>query len=410
MAAVPDEPTDPMPQDAEPPNEPGVFVDSLSLTGFRNYAHVQLHVDRGPVVLIGDNGAGKTNLLEAVSLLAPGQGLRRAPSVDFAAASGDGTWAVSAQVNSRLGSVRIGTGITAAELARGGERRANRIVRIDGETRRSSTVLADYVDAVWLTPAMDGLFVGPAAERRRFLDRLVLCFDPAFKTLPGQFEKAMQNRNKLLALGTTDPSQFAAFERVMAEAGTAIAAARNDTLAALTTIVFERRERDLASPFPWAEIKTTGTLELALADNSAADVEDDYFARLAQGRARDAAAGRTLEGPHRSDIAVAHGPKEISAHLCSTGEQKALLLGLVLAQTELIARRHEGAAPLLLLDEITAHFDRDRRAALFAEIVRLGAQAWMTGTDLSAFEAIAPLATVVQVAEARLTVSDDMAV
>lgn len=377
-----------------------LWVEHLALTNFRNYTAANLATGPEPVVLIGPNGAGKTNLLEAVSLLSPGQGLRRAPFGDLSRASGDGGWAVSGLVHTRLGEARIGTGLQVPTPgARPRDGRTGRIVRIDGESRKGSGILADFVDAVWVTPAMDGLFTGPAADRRRFLDRLVLCFDPAFRALPGRFERAMQSRNRLLADGVSVPAQLAAFESVMAEAATAIAAARNDTVLALARTIDERHRRNPASPFPWATITIAGTLETALHDAAAIDVEDAYLKRLAADRERDRAAGRTLEGPHRSDLDVQHGPKSTPARLCSTGEQKSLLLGLTLAEAELIARRHDGAAPLILLDEITAHLDTHRRAALFDEILRLEAQAWMTGTDLAAFEAILPAAKVFDVAD-----------
>jgi len=369
------------------PNRSGLAIKRLTLTRFRNHASLTLEPGPGPVVLVGPNGAGKTNILEAVSLLAAGQGLRRAPFPELANATGDGSWAVAARLTSRQGEVSIGTGLSRDDAARGP--RTGRIVRIDGETRRSSGILAEYVDCVWVTPAMDGLFTGPASERRRFIDRLVLSFDPAFRTLAGRFEKAMQNRNRLLASETAvAPAQFAASERIMAETATAIAAARNETLQALAGTIAARRERNPDSAFPWSELVLKGTLENELTDRPAIEVEDAYTERLAASRNRDRAAARTLEGPHRSDLEVRHGPKQMDARLCSTGEQKSLLLGLVLAQAELIARRHDGAAPLLLLDEITAHLDTHRRAALFEEIERLGAQSWMTGTDLSAFEAL----------------------
>lgn len=377
-----------------------LWVERLTLTDFRNYATAQIATGAEPVVLIGANGAGKTNLIEAVSLLAPGQGLRRAAFPDLARASGAGGWAVAARVNSRLGPADIGTGILAQARASGG--RVGRTVRVDGETRGSSGILADYVDIVWVTPAMDGLFTGPAAERRRFLDRLVLCFDPAFRALAGRFERAMQSRNRLLSDGIRDGSQLAGFEMVMAEAGTAIAAARVETVAALSAVIADRRARDEASPFPWSFVTLEGTLEQELTGTAAVDVEEAYALRLVRERERDRGAGRTLEGPHRTDLVLRHGPKDMPARLCSTGEQKSLLLGLVLAEAELIARRHDGAAPLLLLDEITAHLDCERRAALFAEILRLRTQAWMTGTDAEAFAALRGVARFFSVAGAKL--------
>jgi DNA replication and repair protein RecF len=363
-----------------------LWVERLTLTNFRNYAHLSLSVGPEPQVLIGANGAGKTNLLEAISLLAPGQGLRRAALLDFARGSGDGRWAVAARTHTHLGAVEIGTGVMAP--AGPGERQS-RVVRINGAPAGGSGALADYVELVWLTPAMDALFTGPAGDRRRFLDRLILCFDAGYRTRVNQFERAMQQRNRLLADGVRDPARFEGLELVMAETGTSIAAARAEAVSGLASIIAERQERDPESPFPAAGLAIEGAIEADLERMPAVDVEERYAAVLGQARERDRASGRTLDGPHRSDLLVFHAPKQMPARLCSTGEQKALLLGLVLAHAELAARRHEGVAPILLLDEITAHLDADRRAALFAEILRLKAQAWMTGTDRSAFAALA---------------------
>ena len=367
------------------PASPRLWVERLTLTGFRSYPHLTLETGPEPQVLVGPNGAGKTNLLEAVALLAPGQGLRRAPFSDLGT-GGQAQWAVAARMHTALGVMEVGTGIDAA---RAGAQQSGRVVRIDGESKGGSGVLAEYVEMVWLTPAMDGLFTGPASERRRFLDRLILCFDPAFGRLANRYERAMQSRNRLLADGVRDDAHLAGFELQLAETGTAIAAARAEAIDAMAQVIGARRDRDPASPFPWAAIAIEGTLEADVALRSAVEVEDAYRLRLARDRERDRGAGRTLEGPHRSDLVVRHGPKDMPARFSSTGEQKALLLGLVLAHAELIAERSTGHAPILLLDEVTAHLDELRRSALFAEIVRLRAQAWMTGTDATAFSDLA---------------------
>lgn len=363
----------------------GLWVERLSLTNYRNYPGVTLEVTARPQVIAGANGSGKTNLLEALSLLAPGQGLRRAPFNEIPRAGGDGGFAVAAHVHTLNGAADIGTGLQpgAASSERG------RIVRIDGVQQPGSGVLADYLEIVWLTPAMDGLFTGSGTERRRFLDRLILCFDPAYRTLAGRFERAMTARNRLLSDGVREDAQLSGFELVMAETGVAVSAARLEAVAAMARIIAERRARDPDSAFPWCGLAIEGPIEDDLAAMPALEAENAYARSLRAARERDRAAGRTLEGPHRSDLAVVHGPKQIAARLCSTGEQKALLIGLVLAHAELLTARQEGAAPILLLDEITAHLDRHRRAALFEEILRLGAQAWMTGTDVSAFEDLA---------------------
>lgn len=366
----------------EPLAAPRLWVERLRLTNFRNYTAVAVATGPEPVVLTGPNGSGKTNLLEAVSLLTAGQGLRRAPFPELARI-GSAEWAVAATVRTPLGSIDVGTGLRADAGARSG-----RIVRVDGEDQSGSGVLASHASIFWLTPAMDGLFTGPASERRRFLDRLIPSFDPGYRPRLGQFERAMQQRNRLLAEDVRDPSRFAGFEQVMAETGVAISAARAAAVAELAAAISARRDATSASAFPWAELVLVGTLENALATRPAVDVEDGYAATLQSTRERDRAAGRTLEGPHRSDLIVGHGPKQMPASVCSTGEQKALLIGLVLAHADLVRQRRDGAAPILLLDEIAAHLDPLRRSALFDEIVALGSQAWLTGTDLQAFSAL----------------------
>lgn len=377
-----------------------MWISRLVLTDFRNHERLSLALDRRPVVLAGPNGSGKTNVLEAVSLLAAGQGLRRAPYPDLARKGGAGGWAVAATLHAGDRRLDIGTGLQAASglasvagagvrsgVTAGGDRQG-RIVRIDGEPQSGSGALADLVDLLWLTPAMDGLFTGPAGDRRRFLDRLVLCFDAAHAQRAGTFERAMRQRNRLLEDGVRDGVRFAGLEAIMAETGVAMSAARSQAVAALAQVIAARRARDPHSPFPWSTIELTGALETALAGRPALDVEDAYLAILSGQRERDRAAGRTLEGPHRADLLLRHGPKDMAAAHCSTGEQKSLLVGLVLAHAELIAARRGGAAPILLLDEVAAHLDERRRSTLFAELVRLGSQAWLTGTDRSAFAAL----------------------
>lgn len=364
-----------------------LWVERLQLTNFRSYAAASVTTDAGPQVIVGANGSGKTNLLEALSLLSPGQGLRRVPFVDLARAAGDGGFAVAARAHTLAGAADLGTGLMPGATARG--ERTGRIVRIDGVAQSGSGVLADYLEIVWVTPAMDGLFTGAASERRRFLDRLILCFDHGYRTIAGRFERAMTSRNRLLADGVRDNAQLSGFEQVMAETGIAVAAARLEAVAAMRAIVEKRRARDPNSAFPWSAFRLEGAIEDDLGRLSAIEAEDAYAQTLRETRDRDRGAGRTLDGPHRSDLIVEHGPKALEARHSSTGEQKALLLGLVLAHAELLTERQEGAAPILLLDEITAHLDVHRRAALFEEILRLGAQAWMTGTDADAFSALA---------------------
>jgi DNA replication and repair protein RecF len=390
---------------AAPPSDAGtavaperrVWVERLRLTNFRNYAELALDVGPAPVVLTGPNGAGKTNLMEAVSLLAAGQGLRRAPYAELTRL-GAPTWAVAGTVRTPNGPITIGTGIEAHETSA----RSGRVVRIDGQTRSGSGTLQSEIDIFWLIPAMDGLFTGPAGERRRFLDRLIPSFDPGYRTGLGQFERAMQQRNRLLADDVREDARFAGLERIMAETGVAIAAARAAAVAELAATIAARREAAPQSPFPWADLAIAGALEADLVHNPAVDVEDAYAATLRRSRERDRAAGRTLEGPHRADLVVGHGPKAMPAAVCSTGEQKALLVGLVLAHADHIRRHRNGRAPILLLDEIAAHLDPARRAALFDEIVALEGQTWVTGTDSEAFSALAGRAQFLHVEEGRI--------
>lgn len=352
-----------------------VRLSRLVMTDFRSYARAELHLDGRPVVLTGENGAGKTNLLEAVSLLSPGRGLRGAAYAEVARDGGAGGWAVAATLETADGPVRIGTGIEpGAEI---GSR--SRVVRIDGE-QQGPSALAELVSMVWLTPAMDRLFVEGASERRRFLDRLVMGFDPAHGTRAGAYDRALRERNRLLADDVFDDAWLSGLEEQMAEHGVALAAARTETLARLRGALAAAQE----GPFPRAVVALDGALEAALAAQPAVDVEDGFRRLLKDMRGRDAAAGRALDGPHRSDLLVRHAGKDREARQCSTGEQKALLIGIVLANARLMAAR--GRPPLLLLDEVAAHLDSERRAALFDEIIGLDLQAFMTGTDPSLFD------------------------
>jgi DNA replication and repair protein RecF len=371
-------------------------VERIQVVDFRNYHTAHITAGPEPIVLTGPNGSGKTNLLEAISLLTSGQGLRRSPYPELAR-MGSGGWAIAARIHGFNGPADVGTG-----LKPGGSTRTGRVVRIDGEEHSGSGALADMLDIFWLTPAMDGLFTGPASERRRFLDRLIPCFDPGYRARLGQFERAMQQRNRLLAEDVREPSRFIIFEQVMAETGVAVAAARIHALAELTSAIGKRRGEAEHSAFPWAELALAGKLETDLGARAAVDVEDTYVATLQQTRERDRAAGRTLEGPHRSDLLVGHGPKQMPASVCSTGEQKALLIGLILAHAELVRRHNNGLPPILLLDEIAAHLDPLRRAALFDEITALGSQAWMTGTDVEAFSALAGRAQFHHIQDGRI--------
>lgn len=355
-------------------------ISKLTLTNFRNYAALSIGFSPGAVVFSGDNGAGKTNLLEAISLLTPGRGLRRAPYVDVAREGGDGGFALHARLDGPEGQVEIGTGITGGEAAGEGGRK----VRINGAPARSADAMLEWLRVVWLTPAMDGLFPGPAADRRRFLDRLVLAVDPGHGQRALDYEKAMRGRNRLLTEGSRDGAWFDAIEMQMAETGVAIAAARAELVRLLAAMIDRLPS---SGPFPQADISLFGDLESHVASAPAVDVEQRYRDALADGRERDRAAGRTLDGPHRSDLLVRHRPKAMPAELCSTGEQKALLVGIVLSHARLTGEM-SGMTPILLLDEIAAHLDAGRRAALFSILEELNCQAFMTGTDAALFSSL----------------------
>ncbi len=363
----------------------------LTLTNFRSYRTAQIEVGADLVVLTGANGAGKTNLIEAISFLAPGRGLRRPTLEDVAFAEGDGSWAVSADVDGALGLATLGTGI---EPPTSEEAATARKCRIDREPVASAAAFADHLRVVWLVPAMDGLFNGPASERRRFLDRLVLAVDPEHGSRVSALERSLRSRNRLLEDARPDPHWLDAIEHETAELAVAVTALRVETVSRLQAALAARR--DPASAFPAAEIALAGWMEQLMPLHPAVEIEDRYRALLRDNRGRDAAAGRTLDGPHLSDLGVLHAGKGIAAAAASTGEQKALLIGLVLAHARLIADM-SGFAPVLLLDEVVAHLDPSRRIALYAELQSLGAQAWMTGADAAAFAEIDAEAAMLEV-------------
>lgn len=373
---------------------PTVHLSRLVVTHFRSYGRAALALDGRPVVLTGPNGAGKTNLLEAISLLSPGRGLRGVPFAELGQrlpgeAEPRNAWGVAATLQRRRGDdwdeTLIGTGQKMPIDLSMGETPRVRTVRIDGETQSGAGVLPGYLRVLWLTPAQDRLFLDAAGDRRRFLDRLVMGFDPTHGTRVNAFQKALRERNSLLSEGTKDAAPwYAAIEAQMAEYGVAMAAARVETIARLKGAI----EAAAESAFPKSLLALEGELEAALGKGEAAtDVEDRYRHQLAENRSRDRGARRTLDGPHRSDLLVRHGPKDMEARACSTGEQKALLLGLILANTRLLTRT-TGAPPLLLLDEVAAHLDAERRAGLFDELCSMGVQVWMTGTDALLFQAL----------------------
>ncbi|MQV96154.1 DNA replication/repair protein RecF [Sinorhizobium medicae] len=369
-----------------------VFLTRLKLSDFRNYATAALDLDQRHVVLTGENGAGKTNLMEAISFLSPGRGLRRAAYADVVRVGAADGFSVFAAVDGMEGPVEIGTG------TQGSEEGHSRRLRINGTAARTVDELTDHLRVLWLTPAMDGLFTGPSADRRRFLDRLVLSLDPEHGRRASEFDRAMRSRIRLLSEFRPDPAWVSAIEREMAGLGISMALARQEMLGLLSALV-DRSRTD--GTFPSARLSLAGFLD-DCAGIPAFELEERYLAMLADGRARDAAAGRTLDGPHRSDLLIRHREKDIEAERCSTGEQKALLVGLVLAHARLVGDM-TGHAPVLLLDEIAAHLDQGRRAALFDLVDGLGGQAFMTGTDQTMFEALGERAHYLAVANGRVS-------
>ncbi|KUL93797.1 recombinase RecF [Bosea sp. WAO] len=356
-------------------------VARLTLQNFRSYPALDLAIEGRLVALCGENGAGKTNLLEALSLFAPGRGLRRADLADMVRVSGDGGFAVS--VGLADDGARLGIGLEPPD----GEGRRTRLARIDGAPASSATAFSEYLRLVWLTPDLDGLFRGSAGERRRFLDRLVLAVDPAHGTRSNALEKALRSRNRILEESPFERRWLDSVEREIAELGVAVAAARAETVARLSAIIAQNR--DESSPFPHAQIRLEGEIDALVESLPALDAEDRYRELLAQMRPRDKAAGRTLAGPQASDLLVRHALKDIPAGQGSTGEQKALLIGLVLAHARLVASMSD-LPPLVLLDEIAAHLDPRRRAALYAGLGELGCQVWMTGADPALFGDLPP--------------------
>jgi DNA replication and repair protein RecF len=367
----------------------------LSLTHFRSYRTAGLEAGADLVALVGPNGAGKTNCLEAISLLSPGRGLRRATLDDIADNEGDGSWAVAAEIEGALGLATLGTGI---EPPVAGTPSTTRRCRVDREPVSSAAAFGDHLRMVWLTPAMDQLFMGAASERRRFFDRLVLAIDSGHSTRVNALERSLRSRNRLLEDPKADAHWLEAIEHETAQLAVAVAALRGETVTRLQAKISARAT---ASAFPGAIIALDGWMENALLTETAIVVEERYRAILREARPRDAAAGRTLDGPHLTDLQVAYAPKSIPAKDASTGEQKALLIGLVLAHAGLVSDM-TGIVPLLLLDEVVAHLDPNRRAALFDELATLAAQVWMTGADPAAFAAIVEHADIFDVEGGRL--------
>ncbi len=364
------------------PHRPHVRLTRLALENFRNYPMLQLRLDGRHVCLHGANGSGKTNLMEAVSMLSPGRGLRGAEFGDLVRRDADGAvakgWALSADVREGDFDRRVTLALDVDDQGR-----SKRIARLDGANTAQAD-LGELMRIIWLTPAMDRVFAGPAGDRRRFLDRQVMAHFPSHGTFGAAYDKAMRQRNALLERGRADPAWLDALELGMASAGAAMALHRVDAVRTMQESILARPE----GAFPKALIDLDGQFETGVANGAAlTDIEQDIADQLRESRARDVAAGRATRGVHRTDLRVIHAAKSMPADQCSTGEQKALLIGLILANAQALFERDFAPSPLLLLDEAAAHLDSDRRAALYDELAALGGQAWLTGTDRSLFDA-----------------------
>lgn len=351
------------------------FLQTLKLSNFRCYESAVLE-EPGPglVVLYGANGAGKTNILEALSLLSPGRGLRGAHTLEMQRNGGPEPWAVYTELSSTFGPTSIGTGLDKGE---------KRSIKINGAPAKNQNALTDYLSCVWLTPQMDRLFIDSSRDRRKFLDRLVFAFDPGHAGRLTRYENALRERSKLLQTPSPDPAWLAGIESQIAETGVAISAARLEFAIRLQKACLQCHTEH----FPLAHFTVTGGIEELLGREPALEVENIFKFQLRESRMRDAQTGGAASGPHKSDLRVRYAAKKMPAEQCSTGEQKALLIGLVLAHARLVMAER-GAPPLLLLDEVAAHLDEGRRAALYSLLQQIGGQVWLTGTDRELFKSI----------------------
>lgn len=369
-----------------------LWFSNLKLTGFRNYKTLEIDLTSRHVVLIGNNGAGKTNILEAISFLSPGRGIRRAAYDDIALDGGDGTWTISAKFEGTSGQTQIGSGY----VQKPNEIEKHRRIKINGETIRGTDQLAEIVRIIWISPSMDRLFAATATERRRFLDRMVLAIDPQHGKRVSSFEKVVRSRNRLLSEHPGNSSWIESLEVQIAELGVAISIARRELITYLAKFVDS--PNSCHSKFPTSRLSLVGEFEESVRDMPATDAEEFYQKTLRIYRPRDIAAGRTLSGPHLTDLNVVHKEKEMPAAQSSTGEQKALLIGIVLAHARLVLSL-SGSPPILLLDEITAHLDSTRRKSLFDQLEELGSQCWLTGTEIALFDSLDSRAQIFQVVD-----------
>ena len=380
------------------------FLTQLNLQNYRCYEHVRLNDSRhGLIVLCGANGAGKTNILEAISMLSPGRGVRGVKASDMQRHGAPAPWGVSAQINHDGVDVKLGTALNPDT--------GRRVVRINGADAKSQNALSDYISCLWLTPQMDRLFIEGASGRRKFLDRLIFTFDAGHSGRVTRFDNAMRQRSKLLQEGSSkngphrkepDALWLKTLETQMAETALAISAARLDFIERLQKAC----EQSDGKFFPRAKLGLTGTIEELLQSTPALEVERLYLYQLEQSRPRDAIVGGATTGPHKSDLDVSYIEKNMEAAQCSTGEQKALLIGLVLAHGRLMLAE-KGTLPVLLLDEVAAHLDEDRREALFEILISMGGQVWMTGTDPVLFKSIENKAQFFTIEDATILKKDN---
>lgn len=379
-----------------------IYLKQLKLVDFRNYTSLNLTCSCTPVILVGPNGAGKTNLLESISLLGPGQGLRNASYADLARLETDGAWSISAHVEGYYGPVVIGTGMQSPGLPSAendvliaskttpATQRNKKVYRLNGAKAPSSNYLLDHLRIISLTPTLDAIFTGTPAKRRRFVDQLITVLMPQYRTQLAQFERARRQRNRLLETGSNDHIQFASLERLIAETGTAISAIRVEFAGKITALgkklwSGESVSAQTMQAFPHPGVSIEGEIENRLETDSALETEDYFLTQLANRRSEDRLRGSTSLGPHRSDLKVMHIPSGKPARMCSTGQQKALLLGLILLHAQLVSSQMDDVFPLVLLDEVAAHLDENHRRALFTHISQTGGQFWLTGTDEKLF-------------------------
>ncbi|MCB9963399.1 MAG: DNA replication/repair protein RecF [Rhodospirillales bacterium] len=374
------------------------YITALHLNHFRSYTTLELPVpEKKNIILTGPNGAGKTNILEALSLLSPGRGLRGAKPAEIQNKHDDKTqaagWSIHAKLDSYYGPVRVGIGRDPET--------DKKLIHVNGAPVKTQSALGEWLSCLWLTPQMDRLFLDEKSARRRFFDRLIYTFDPAHMGRLTRYENALRQRMKLLKQGYSDPVWLTGIETQIAETGLSICATRRTFCDKLQQAYIAATEEEQQS-FPQATLEISGDIETALAHDSALRVEDQFRTRLAQNRISDVESGTTALGPHRSDFLAYYTKKSMPAMHCSTGEQKALLIGIILAHARLLREEH-AQAPLLLLDEIVAHLDPSRRATLSSLLKTYPSQVWMTGTDAAPFEDFTSHSHLYSVSESSVT-------